>query len=213
MTVNDQAPRKTYTYQPLDDIQHQIRLVELLPPDGELVWVKLHTCYLAKAPAFEALSFTWGPAEDKGSSFVVCGGCAIDVPPVLLAHLHALRQLPHVPLLWIDALSISQSSDHRVERRVALGNIPIIYRSAHRTLCFPGRHLSSLKAIIAATRSIGNYDKPISECLLATDIYHSTYKVTPDMLQAFGNAKGTINRAMVRDIGAFLGQQYFQRYI
>jgi predicted component of type VI protein secretion system len=58
---------QNYTYRPLDENAHQIRLMTLLP--GELhdeLQIKLRVCAFtpAKRLRFEALSYTWGSTND-----------------------------------------------------------------------------------------------------------------------------------------------------
>jgi hypothetical protein len=58
---------KWYEHSPID-ASHQIRLIELLPPQkkpkdrnsNEVVRCKIHSPRLTETPPYEALSYTWG---------------------------------------------------------------------------------------------------------------------------------------------------------
>jgi hypothetical protein len=67
-----------------------------------------------KTPAFEALSYCWGPLTDPLS--VTCNGVEVHVMQNLDVALRKLRHIRKRRLLWIDALCINQASKRRHPR-------------------------------------------------------------------------------------------------
>jgi hypothetical protein len=198
-----------YQFQPLDTTQEQIRLVKLIPGNSLPVRIKIFACGL-KSVAFDALSYPWGSSVKL--FYVECEGCTIRVRHNLFHFLQSLRQFTDVPPLWIDAISIDTSNDSEKGRIVP--QMPLIYRTARRTLCWTGyEDFDSLKNLISMTLTVGAYQQALVEAIPGIDILHPNYRVVEKDLEIFKKAAKMVNSNTWRDVNAFLDQGYFQRCV
>ncbi|KAK1241115.1 hypothetical protein MKX08_001089 [Trichoderma sp. CBMAI-0020] len=114
-------------YEPLDPLQQQIRLLELLPgKPGSRISIKLHTVSLSDNPEYEALSYCWGPPKPSYDIFIHVTNnnynnnnnnnnpdqlASFPVGRNLRKALDDLR-LPSRPrLVWNDAICINQKDN------------------------------------------------------------------------------------------------------
>jgi hypothetical protein len=126
------------------------RVLSLLevPRDQELRYT-LHEVDLAHAPVYEAISYTWGSAKDQRTIYIN------DEPVQVRNHLHAcLQQLRNAnvdAMLWIDALSISQSDLAEKSQQVAM--IGRIFRQASRVRLWVGEHADDSETLFRTTQA------------------------------------------------------------
>jgi hypothetical protein len=122
-----------FLHDPLPDPQSYIRLLEILHGEAnEQIVCQLTTWSVHDAPAYYALSYTWGNPKDtteiviNGSPATVTANCE-----------YALRQAHACTnniLLWMDALSIDQSSTQEKNHQVAMMG-QIYEKAAHVLAC------------------------------------------------------------------------------
>jgi hypothetical protein len=122
-------------FEPLLHHKSEIRLITLLPgrPADPLV-VNLSKVSLLDFPHYEALSYVWGPAEDKQSLQV--NGIDLRVPTNLESALHHMRLLRRSRALWADAICIDQAN--LVERAKQVALMGKIYKQARTILVWLG---------------------------------------------------------------------------
>jgi Heterokaryon incompatibility protein (HET) len=87
---------------------------------------------LDEAAPYEAISYTWGPAEDRQT--IVCGpeGAVIPVTRNCESVLRRLRDLDSPRLVWVDAICIDQ--DDIDERNAQVAMMGQIYQNATRVI-------------------------------------------------------------------------------
>lgn len=130
-----------HQYSSLDEADDEIRLVTIRRGAGSAAIVlDLHHTYLREnelAPSYEALSYTWGSAQDRVN--VQIGDNKDDILSVtknLDVALHHLR-LPDRPrVFWIDAICVDQ--DNLQERGHQVRRMADIYTRADRVVVWLG---------------------------------------------------------------------------
>ncbi|CAG8953863.1 hypothetical protein HYFRA_00006756 [Hymenoscyphus fraxineus] len=130
-----------YQYQPLNEREHEIRLVNILPGSrGSEMVVELQHCNLIPCgsnPQFEALSYTWGSPEN-GVEIKIgrIGHDALTVTQNLGVALQYLRYLDKPRTLWIDAICVNQKD--LLERSQQVMRMPDLYTQADRVVVWLG---------------------------------------------------------------------------
>ncbi|KAK5447951.1 hypothetical protein LTS15_009450, partial [Exophiala xenobiotica] len=95
---------------------------------------------LSNRPAFECVSYTWG--DETAESRIQINSQLTTIR----ANLHtALRYIRLLDLLWIDALSISQTDIDEKARQVKM--IGQIFQSATTVLAWVGEHAASSQSL------------------------------------------------------------------
>lgn len=114
------APKSTREiYKPLDDSSDSIRLIVLKPADYrdeatvrcELIHVKFRD-----KPIYEALSYTWGNADDTRT--ILIDGIEVSVGANLYEALSFLRAKSGDRILWADAICINQNDQEEKNHQV-----------------------------------------------------------------------------------------------
>ena len=96
-----------YKYTPLDPSQPEIRLFRLHPGSGASpISGNLFHVSLDDKPAYEALSYCWGDANDR--QLVTVDGKDFSVTTNLHIALRYLRNEEDERTLWIDAVCVNQ---------------------------------------------------------------------------------------------------------
>jgi hypothetical protein len=140
-------PGKRFSYKPLDASKGEIRLIELVMDENDNnVCCEVITTTVNNAPAYEALSYTWGSQEGKVP--ILLNGQPLDVTPnlhVALTHLRRTFTLKYNKLhvatgdrrrLWIDAVCINQQDVD--ERNSQIRFMWSIYANAAQVLVWLG---------------------------------------------------------------------------
>ena len=143
--------RNVYTDHSLAPGSHEIRLVHLLPGEGEaLIECNFRVTKLDHAASFEALSYVWGDQNIKHT--VLVNGISFQVGQNLFDALTTLRKPDSTRTLWIDAISINQ--DDLKERSDQVQKMGTIYGRAKHVLAWLGLETkASLQAFEFLSRS------------------------------------------------------------
>lgn len=172
-------PRETYTYTPLDPTTDDIRLLILLPGDGDQAEIEclLNHISLAENPLYESLSYAWGDQSEEIGKLILEGK-----PFPITSNLeNALRQLrlPTEPrTLWVDAICINQIDD--AEKSHQVHQMRLIYQLASRVIIWLGNALDDSDVamdLLADIHRIGpeNY-KASLESARSWDALHRLYR-------------------------------------
>ena len=141
-----------YKHRPID-ASHQIRIIELLPPQKssargnslESIRCKIHCSNLNQDPEYEALSYTWGSMNRYLVISVLQdedGEEALFATPQLVMALTRLRLPSKSRLLWIDQLCIDQDDEDEKAPQIQL--MGEIYQKAQRVIIWLGEAPSRL---------------------------------------------------------------------
>ncbi|KAF1850053.1 HET-domain-containing protein [Cucurbitaria berberidis CBS 394.84] len=139
MSLDFNVPQ--YSYEPLDEGNHGIRLMTLLPAptrEAEIV-CDLRNVRLTETdvPSFEALSYTWGsPMSPSRLRVAFLTNEKIDVTRNLTEALPCLRDTEKPRALWIDAVCINQKP--LAERGQQVQRMAHIYSLAERVIVWLG---------------------------------------------------------------------------
>ena len=133
---NNQPEARPFVYDDIDQNSNQIRLLRILRPDATSeVQLELFHTNLDDNPTYKALSYTWGSPADPRYG-INLNGCHFEVRENLW---HALRRFQAgnvAPVIWIDAICISQSSDN--ERNHQVAKMKRIYEQATEVVVWLG---------------------------------------------------------------------------
>jgi hypothetical protein len=194
-----------YEYQPLGT--DEIRLVQLLPSHDHHPRIRLLVCNLREV-AFDAVSYIWGDPDPDLP--IDCNGQVIKVRHNLFNLLLSLLRRSQSGFLWIGAISMDQRNIS--ERNHVVQQMPLIFRTARRTLCWTGCELGII-GFLSPILDVGCYQRALVECLSGADILHSTYKIDENDLRRFENAAAQIDSNIWSKLDTFLDQAYFKRYV
>lgn len=164
--------REIYQYTPLDDDAGEIRLLTLLP--GQLsseIRICLDTIVLLvedsdedsdaedsneEVPLFEALSYTWGSAENLRNIFIGCLGlCTLPMTPNLAEAPTYLRYEDRPRNLWIDAICVNQQD--LKERGLQVRIMADIYSKATRVVAWLGPEFTDSSMAINCINEINSH--------------------------------------------------------
>lgn len=127
LRVAAMADLETFTYEGLDLNERSIRLITLQGgPPGSPVICDIAIYDTDTAPAYRALSYTWGRPRDE-KAIALNGRCCM-VRPNLYSFLEQKRQRDEEMLLWIDALCINQQNIP--ERNQVVAAMDLVYSRA-----------------------------------------------------------------------------------
>ncbi|KAK4466272.1 heterokaryon incompatibility protein-domain-containing protein [Cladorrhinum samala] len=140
------------------DQDDSFRLLELRPGNpAEPVKIRLLNSRVSAAPAYEALSYTWGDTSlaasiravdedgvEQESGMTVTANCC--------AALKRLRRPDQARLLWVDAVCINQSLIPERNHQIAL--MTRIYRSASRVVVYLGEQKDDSDGVISYFREL-----------------------------------------------------------
>lgn len=142
----------TLQYKTLDHTQHEFRLfrLDVDAAKSEQITGTLEIYSLNEKPRFRALSYEWGDSID--TSLILVNGQAVDIRANLksfLSHFRTVLQLNRSianELIWIDQISIDQSSAWERNHQVSL--MSCIYSSAIEVIAWLGLNCTdSLRAV------------------------------------------------------------------
>ena len=153
-----------YQYTPLIDPASDIRLVRLLPKKGQDVTCKIIHEPLVHAPAYEAVSYTWGTnvqdhelqCLDEYNEGEIRN---LAITANLMAALRRLQLDEEPRNLWIDQISIDQSDDReKVHQICMMGHI---YERCSRVVIWLGEETDQLKRAVQLHYEA--FNEPFSE--------------------------------------------------
>ncbi|CAE7188976.1 heterokaryon incompatibility protein [Pyrenophora teres f. teres] len=178
-----------YNYDPIHRSTREIRLLELLPQDGNSKLENIPSCNifhtsLDKNPKFIALSYVWGDAKDL--RVIRVKDCTVKVTKNLYEAMMTLRSLKEPLVIWIDALCINQSDE--VEKSWQVGLMADIYRSAHKVTAWIGPADSDSDLVIDYLNSLGAKAEEVG-FEFGHDIHKEAWSKLPSKRSAV-NSKG-----------------------
>jgi hypothetical protein len=91
---------------------NDIRLLHLLPGDGDLIFVEMIEVSLDNALDYEALSYTWdldNETQDDVPQEIILNNQRFSIGANLYAALRQIRHADKLRIFWIDAICINQS--------------------------------------------------------------------------------------------------------
>lgn len=169
-----------YQYTPLIDPASDIRLVRLLPKKGQYVTCKIIHVPLANAPAYEAVSYTWGTKiQDRElqclDEYNEGEIRSLAITANLMAALQRFQLDEEPRNLWIDQISINQSDDReKVHQICMMGHI---YERCSRVVIWLGEETDQLKRAVQLHYEA--FNEPFSE----TPVNNQDGNATQDIRQ------------------------------
>jgi hypothetical protein len=145
------ATANTYKYERLNGAR-DIRLITLCPGVGdETILLNIEHASLDQRPAYEALSYVWGPQNP--SHPVQCDNASLAVGGNLRDALRCLRKPDAPRVLWIDRIAINQEDmDERAQQVGLMGDI---YSSASLVVIWLGTADDSTEPAIGLLNDLG----------------------------------------------------------
>ncbi|MBE3048174.1 HET domain-containing protein, partial [Candidatus Bathyarchaeota archaeon] len=128
------------------------RILHLAPGTADKEPLKGHIEIVnaKNAPAYEALSYTWGEEEALDDLWI--GGVLLPIKPNLAAALRSLRFPTQARKLWIDAVCIDQASDDERTRQVRY--VRNVYKHAARVIVWLGERTTGVDVAFKAAERI-----------------------------------------------------------
>jgi hypothetical protein len=126
----------TTDYRALAAAKNEIRLLEILPSHDQssIICCRLKHVSLNEPPAYEALSYCWGNAEDTET--IKLNGSRFSATTNLVNALRQLRSQVGHDRLWVDALCINQKDLDERARQVE--HMKYIYEEATAVIVWVG---------------------------------------------------------------------------
>jgi hypothetical protein len=192
---------KQYGYQTLHRSRSEIRLIKLLPKDGDEKLQFIPACHIFHAalhasPKFVALSYVWGAATDP--RLILVEGSPVPVNKNLYDAMMALRTPKEALVMWIDSLCVNQSDDE--EKSWQVGLMADIYRQAYRVVAWLGPAESGSDSVMDYLNSFGakaeaygmhNGPKPFQEVWQKLALQRSVF---PDVSRSKAMTRTPIGR-------------------
>jgi hypothetical protein len=126
-------------YGHLDRSKLQIRLLTLLPAEAsKRIRCRLQISSLLDYPLFQALSYQWGPSNEKRQIRV--NKVTFEVTDNLYAALRQLRGRFERKVLWIDQICINQTD--KEEQKHQVGLMRRIYSQCSVALLWLGKNIT-----------------------------------------------------------------------
>lgn len=186
----------TYVYQPLDNLQTEIRLLRLKPghTEEEIECSLFHASLRGQeVPRYETVSYCWGDTTLR--STINLDGISTNVPASSAQALCALRLLDTPRILWIDALCINQSDVSEKNQQVAL--MCDIYRNTVRNLVYLGDSTGSTEHISrdldAVLQNIRSETSDYADMLHVLYDENDAFRLSPTGLSAEVNLESLIH--------------------
>ncbi|KAH7348530.1 heterokaryon incompatibility protein-domain-containing protein [Rhexocercosporidium sp. MPI-PUGE-AT-0058] len=154
-------PTAKYQYTDLADAGKCIRILELQPgrqKDNIICRLNEHTL-TSNDNEYEALSYVWGEETQTRITIQVNDG-SLEIGPSLHCALRFLRHPKEARFLWVDAISINQSSFQERSTQVPL--MCEIYRNATSTICFLGPEIATTRAMFIMLEKLAEESKTIN---------------------------------------------------
>jgi hypothetical protein len=181
------AQQGIFTYDVLDQPEHNIRAVRLHPRrwrTDPMIICDIITLDLNTGPWYEALSYEWGNPSTSTRYTILLNNKSIVVRENLWWALYELRDAHQPRTLWIDAICINQSDVH--ERNCQVSRMGDIYSQAARVvawigqanfesshaICTPWHHRCKWEALRSlCSRSYWSRLWIVQEVLLASELH------------------------------------------
>ena len=187
-----------FSYAPLEPGQFRLLTISATTKSFE---IELGSFPLDNAPAYDAISYTWGPKE--AAVAVKCNGRRQTISPRLASMLHHLllyRPRPRTHKIWTDAVCINQEDDPEKERQIPC--IRTIYSKAQRVIIWLGEHendselvMRSMPDLTGKLYGLGNIrhvtDVPTSPLLTEQGLEPLAHHLWPAICQLYSRSSFT----------------------
>lgn len=165
---------RSYEYSPLQSPKDEIRLLSFIKSRStSTLHINLRTVSLSQAPAFAAVSYSWGEHPTLSQS-VICDGRPLKITESLHRAISHVSKVVHEPestlseqgapfLLWADAISINQQDTE--ERNKQLQVVGKIYSQAKRVFAYigeprePGQEHDALRTVNLVLKNVHRLSK------------------------------------------------------
>lgn len=117
------------------------------------------TAQLSEAPHYEALSYTWGAWDDRGT--LVINGQTVDIHAGLFNAIHALRHITSERLVWADAVCINQTDMYEKNHQIRM--MDKLYTNAKNVAIYLGQPNEYSHQAIEALRSFIDLDTELAQ--------------------------------------------------
>lgn len=127
---------KIYRYPPFKE-EREIRLlkIETIPGTGQEYNFTLSHTTIDQAPAYETLSYVWGP-NFRDRSFIFHDGCVLRITKNLELAIYEVAPHCSTGYLWVDQICINQDDIEEKNEQVKL--MGLIYGSSAQVLIWLG---------------------------------------------------------------------------
>ncbi|KAF1841821.1 heterokaryon incompatibility protein, partial [Cucurbitaria berberidis CBS 394.84] len=145
-----------YRHQPLCRSRREIRLLQLLPEDGNpklkrIPSCRIHRAALPQKPKFIALSYVWGDVNE--TRMILVDGSQVRVTKNLYNAMMALRPSKEPTVIWIDSLCIDQMNNE--EKSWQVGLMADIYQHADKVIAWLGPADEDSDSVMDGLNSLG----------------------------------------------------------
>ncbi|CZT04483.1 uncharacterized protein RCO7_10419 [Rhynchosporium graminicola] len=157
---NEAIPKTLYQYTSLPSSGNHVRILSLQPGlRSEPIICHLRPISLNESiHHYEALSYAWGDSQERFSIQVDDG--RLEIGQSLYRALRHLRDEKQTRLLWVDAISIDQSSFSERAKQVPL--MCEIYQNARSTVCFLGPEIHTTGSMFAMLENLAEESRTVA---------------------------------------------------
>ncbi|RSM16162.1 hypothetical protein CDV31_004625 [Fusarium ambrosium] len=186
-------------YTPLPPGESSFRLLTLLPGhfDDEITCnLDIHS--ISDDDKYEALSYTWGDADDVWS--ILVNRIHINVTANLKVALQYLRRPSEPRVLWIDAVCINQNDNQ--EKLLQIQRMGRIFSSAASVVAWLGESRPDVDQAWSAMTQISQalWTARVENAHEFSDATFATSQLSPDYLRQKGVDLDAINWAVIWDL-------------
>ena len=135
---NHPPSQDLFLYEPLPLSEQTTRVIwveNLKKESGPYLSIRLQTVDLDAVGPYDAISYTWD--GQLPTVPILCSGKTLLVTENCFTILKSLRSIGHETPVWLDAISINQSSVQERNHQVSI--MKDIYRKAAKVLIWPGK--------------------------------------------------------------------------
>ncbi|KAF2197354.1 hypothetical protein GQ43DRAFT_403245, partial [Delitschia confertaspora ATCC 74209] len=169
-----------YEYPPLCRSKNEIRLLILLPNNGNGALKNVPSCKIFRAdlprkPKFIALSYVWGDPNEQRT--ILLGNYPVRVTRNLYEAMMTLRSSKEHIVIWIDSLCINQSDNEEKSWQVEL--MANIYKDASKVIAWLGPADESSDATMDYLNDFGQRAEACCTLDLGPEIYRRAWQDFP----------------------------------
>lgn len=121
-------------YQPLDEGETRLLILEPALPEDSSISVRLEQCCPQSAQPYDALSYVWG--DEKRKTTILLDGKPFEITVNLYWALRRTRDPHQTRVIWADAICINQLDLHERSQQVAM--MGTIFSHARKVLICTG---------------------------------------------------------------------------
>ena len=212
----DAKKKARFYHDTLPDCRTHIRLLKINEDssDDSSISCELSTWPLDVAPAYDAISYTWGNPDDTTSIFL--NSLTFSVRRNCWTVLQQIRALCKNEYIWIDAICISQ--DDTAEKSAQVSIFDQIYRKAETVYACVGSHEKDSTFLCEYMRDRRRLLTKIFKGLYQSDSSGGDWTTqtptvvgTRNILRCFLSTDFKTRRRLIHTFVAFLQRPYFSR--